>query len=84
MSDPKAKMLAAFAKANPHVSPMDLAIYVDATAQYQAAQANIDTHGSIVIHPRTGAPIENPYLAVRDRAARVLLAKRLQRIRQPG
>ena len=33
---------------------------------------NIEEHGIIVQHPRTANPIENPYLAIRDRAAKKL------------
>ena len=33
---------------------------------------NIDEHGIIVSHPRTANPIENPFLAIRDRAAKKL------------
>jgi phage terminase small subunit len=51
-------------------------MYADGWAEYQEAAQNIREHGAIVQHPRTGNPIENPYLAVRDRAA-----KRLQEMR---
>jgi len=46
--------------------------YADAYAEYRQAQANISEHGSIVQHPRTGNPIQNPYLAIRDRALKRL------------
>lgn len=51
----------------------DLAVqYADAFCEYQEAAANIAQHGAIVQHPRTGNPISNPYLEVRDRALRRL------------
>lgn len=46
--------------------------YADAYLEYTEATHNIDEHGTIVQHPRTGNPIENPYLAIRDRALRKL------------
>lgn len=48
-------------------------MYADAFRDYRAAQANVDANGSIVAHPRTGAPIENPFLKVREAARRSLL-----------
>ena len=51
----------------------DLAVqYADAFLEYREASKNIAEHGSIVQHPRTSNPIENPYLPVRDRALRKL------------
>lgn len=43
-------------------------IYNDAKATYDEAQANIEKNGAVVAHPRTGAPIENPYIKIRDKA----------------
>ncbi len=50
--------------------------YADAYVEYQEATKNIEEHGTIVQHPRTGNPIENPYLAIRDRALKKLLSIR--------
>jgi hypothetical protein len=59
-------------------TPMEFAVpYADAFVEYQEATKNIDENGSIVLHPRTGNPIENPYLVIRDRAL-----KRMQSLRQ--
>jgi hypothetical protein len=44
-------------------------LYADVWAEYQEAAGNIREHGSIVQHPRTGNPIANPYLEIRDKAA---------------
>jgi len=40
-------------------------MYVSSFLGYVEAQENIDRNGNIVAHPRTGAPMENPYLKVR-------------------
>lgn len=69
----KAAVRARLVEANPFASATEIALCADAYADYAAAQANIDEHGTIVFHPRTGAPIENPYLAIRSRAAALLL-----------
>lgn len=68
----KAAIVAELRRLNPRYSVADIAIYVDALAEYREAQANIDQHGSIVMHPRTGAPIENPYLTIRNKAGAVI------------
>lgn len=44
------------------------ALYADAFLEYQEASANIAERGTMVLHPRTMNPIENPYLVIRDRA----------------
>ena len=48
-------------------------MYLHAFDEYKAAQANIAEHGAIVFHPKTGAPIENPYLSIRDKAGAKML-----------
>ena len=67
----------ALVEANPR-SVSACAMYADAWHEYCQAQANIDEHGTIVYHPRTGAPIENPYIAVRDRAGRTMRSLELR------
>jgi phage terminase small subunit len=58
-------------------APRDQAtLYTDAYLEYTEASANIADHGIIVMHPRTANPIKNPYLEVRDTAARKLSAMR--------
>ena len=44
------------------------ALYADAFVEWREAIANIEKTGSVVANPRTGAPIDNPYLKVRDKA----------------
>jgi len=50
--------------------------YGDAFLEYMKATRNIDEFGVIIKHPRTGNPIENPYLAIRDRALKKLQSMR--------
>ncbi len=50
------------------VRPEKAALYADSFIEYQEAQANIRKNGSIVADARSGAAIQNPYLAVRDKA----------------
>lgn len=70
-TDVKAALLGSLTTLNPRRSA-EVALYVDTYLDYAEAQGNIDQHGAIVFHPRTGSPINNPYLAIRDRAARIL------------
>ena len=58
------------------------AIYADCYLEYQTATANIAEYGVVVKHPRTGNPIENPYLGIRDRAEKKL--SRMQNINTTG
>ncbi len=50
--------------------------YADAILEYREASKNIEENGTIVLHPRTANPVENPYLKIRDRAL-----KKIQSIR---
>ena len=61
---------------NPYAQPAAIMIYVDALAEYRHAQAEIEKHGTVMV--KNGTPIENPYLKVRDRAAKMLLATRIK------
>lgn len=47
-------------------------IYADCYLEYQQASTNITEYGLMVKHPRTGNPVVNPYLAIRDRAQKKL------------
>ena len=47
------------------------AMYTDAWLEYQEASAQIAEHG-LVVHPKTGEPVVNPYVALRDGALRKL------------
>lgn len=47
-------------------------IYADAFIEYKIAQKNIDENGAVVFHPRTNAPIDNPYIKIRNGASATL------------
>ena len=49
---------------NPRASDVDLGIYADALRIYQEAAENVKKNGAICAHPRTGTPMDNPYLKV--------------------
>ncbi len=68
------EILKVLRRENPAAKLDKVTIYADAMVEYLAAQANIAQHGSIVFHPRTGAPIENPYLKVRNAASKLLVS----------
>lgn len=53
---------------NKTASEDDLNIYADSFLAYAEASINIEANGVIVAHPRTGAPMENPYLRIRTAA----------------
>lgn len=65
-------ILAELKKENPKANAVELRVYADALATYREAAENIDRNGAIVQHPRTGAPIENPYLKIRTSAGATL------------
>lgn len=65
----KRPIVEALKKENPDATTAVVMMYADAFIDYQEAQSNIDIHGAVVMHPRTGAPIDNPYLKVRTGAA---------------
>ncbi len=64
--------VAAVIAVNPRAKRATVEMYVDAWIEYRGAMTNIREHGSVVFHPRTGSPIDNPYLRVRDSAAKSL------------
>lgn len=49
---------------NPSKRSVDLRIFADALQIYREAAKNVEANGAVVSHPRTGAPIENPYLKI--------------------
>lgn len=50
----------------------EITIYATAFLEWCEAAANIREHGTVVAHPRTAAPIDNPYLKVRAAAERTM------------
>lgn len=53
---------------NPAARSDDVAMYADCFLDYKEAADNIAKNGNIVMHPRTGTPIENPYIKVKASA----------------
>jgi len=50
--------------------------YADAYLEYHQAADRVAAAGLVVAHPVHGGPIENPYLAIRDKALARLQAMR--------
>lgn len=59
-------------KDNPNAKGTDLRVYADALRVYVEASRNVREHGAVCQHPRTGAPIENPYLKIQSQQGAVL------------
>lgn len=55
-------------KQNPRINKTKIIVFVDAALTYSESTKNITKNGVIVAHPRTGAPIDNPYLKSRKMA----------------
>ena len=51
-------------------APDQAQLYADVFMEYREATANIEKNGLIVAHPRTGQPMKNPYVEIRDSALR--------------
>ena len=58
---------------NPLIHPDELRVYLDAKKTYEEAMENITKNGSVNAHPKTGAPIVNPYLAIRDLCGKTIV-----------
>lgn len=59
---------------NPQITMANAVIYATAWTEYATADANIREHGTVVVHPKTGAPIPNPYLPIRASAQKRMAA----------
>lgn len=73
-------LVAVLRRDNPQARIDHIHMYADCFLSYQQAAANIAAQGAIVAHPRTGAPMENPYLKVQLAAMAGL--RKLSQIRQ--
>ena len=60
------------ANRNPRIHVKVITVYVDALKLYQEASDNIAKNGALSGHPKTGAPMVNPYLAIRDAAGKII------------
>lgn len=57
---------------NPNAPASRIQLAADALAVYAEASANVRANGAIVTHPRTGAPMENPYLRIMQKTGDAL------------
>lgn len=57
-------ILALLTADNPAARKIDLQIYADALRVYVEGAKNVLANGAVCAHPRTGAPLENPYLKI--------------------
>ena len=64
---------------NKGANPLFIGLVADALETYLEAQKNITEKGAICAHPRTGAPIENPYIKIR--ASQVAVLAKFRQIR---
>lgn len=69
-------VLAELRKDNAGKKDTDLQIYADAMRIYAEASKNVKENGAICAHPRTGTPLENPYLKVMGAQGKILSAMR--------
>jgi len=51
-------------------------VYMDARKLYDEASDNIEKNGAVTGHPKTGAPMINPYLSIRESCIRTILQVR--------
>jgi hypothetical protein len=54
------------------VHPDELRVYRDALFLYNEASENLTKFGAVTAHPKTGQPMVNPYLEIRDRCGRTI------------
>ena len=59
------QVIAILKRDNVHARMDDVSMYADCFMDYREAADNIGKNGNIVLHPRTGSPIENPYIKVK-------------------
>ena len=58
------------AELNPCIHPDVITVFVDALTVYREASENILKNGAVTGHPKTGAPITNPYMPIREKASK--------------
>ena len=74
----RAEVVACLRSANPRATDQEIELYASHFLDYQEAEQNIRKHGTIVLHPRTGAPIDNPYSRIKGTSSKQLRGFRLQ------
>lgn len=65
-------------KNNKSAAQDKIRMYADAYMDYQEAAENIRENGAICAHPKTGAPMDNPYLKVRNQMRPILVKMRIK------
>lgn len=65
----RADVAAILRAANPTAPASQVEQYAAAWLEFRHADAKITALGTVIAHPRTGAPIDNPYLRIRAQAA---------------
>lgn len=71
-----AEVMALLRADNPHAPMGDLRMYTDAFLLYRTAAENVARLGSVVAHPKTSAPMPNPYLPVMAAQTRTMQSLR--------
>ena len=61
------------AKDNPRAKAGPLRMYAETAMTYAEASESVKRLGAVVVHPKTGAPMENPYLRIRERQVAIML-----------
>lgn len=74
----KPEIIALLREQNPTRHDVDLVIYAEAFVEHRTAQEKVEKLGSIVINEKTKMPVDNPYIAVRDRTAKTMLELKLR------
>jgi phage terminase small subunit len=69
-------ILSILRESNKWATESALRLYADALAIYAEAADNVRRVGAICSHPKTGSPIENPYLRVQESRSAMLLKLR--------
>lgn len=62
------EVIALLKRDNPSARSDVVSMYADCFLDYKEAADNIAKNGNIVAHPRTGSPIDNPYVKVKASA----------------
>ena len=73
----KLDLLKELTEDNPDVQQVELQVFVDNLLVYREARANVKKNGSIVLHPRTSQPIENPFLKVQAQTGQIVSKMRM-------
>lgn len=72
--------------ANPKARPDEICLYAEAYVEYQQASGHIAEHGPIITHPRSGVPMDNPYIKVRaaaiDRMTKLMRSRNLHNVEE--